>query len=98
MKRLHVYEIDDGETFWYVAFSSQGAFKAYLHDHSGQTPTEYRREVTKAERAKVTQCPDRRKLSISFENERGDYDEKVTKTCGAWAKQSGDGVLCQTLI
>ena len=98
VKPLHVYEIHDGETHWYVATSATSALREYLTDHSYGSIADYRREVLRDERATITELSDSKRLDIRFENEQGDYDEEVTKTCRAWAKECGKGVLCTTLI
>jgi len=96
-KTLHVYEIDDGETHWYVAVSANAALREYLKMYSHGSIADYRREVPKEERATVAELSDFKCLGIRFENEMGDYDEETVKQCRTWAKQ-GAGFLCTTCI
>lgn len=93
-KPLHVYEIEDGETHWYVATSERDAFKLYAEQHF------LTQAQLKTSGALASQCADDREMTIMFEDENGEYNDENTRTqtCAQWAKEAGRGFLSTTPI
>lgn len=65
---LHVYEIDDGESWHYVAASRERALELFVADTWGTKTTvaEYLKECPETT---VTKCPEDKVLTIRFEAE-----------------------------
>lgn len=94
---LHVYEIDDGETWHYVAATPERAIELFVFDTWGRSATveEYMKECPETT---VIQCADDKVLIIRFEAESaGEEDYEEEKTFGEWARENDEGVLCSSM-
>jgi hypothetical protein len=89
---LHVYQIDDGETFWYVAASPERALERYLKDMLDQTIAEYMERLLPGDSTpEVEQLPDDQNLTVTWtdgpRDENGD-EQRITMTCKEWAAEA----------
>jgi len=95
---LNVYEIDDGETWHYIAANPERALEFFFFDNYSEFETmqEFRKEFPEIT---VSQCNPNTKLTIRFEaDESHSSDYSVTKTCAEWAASQDEGFLCSTLF
>lgn len=82
---LHVWKIQDGgETFWVVAASPDDA-RAVFAESGVPDTSDWDRDPPR-----IAPVDDARELRFD------DDGEKVSKTCGEWAKE-GRGYLCGTV-
>jgi hypothetical protein len=89
---LHVYRIDDGETFWYVAASAEQALQRYLKDTFDETEEVFRERLLPGDSMpEVEQLPDDHKLTVTWtdgpRDENGD-EQEITMTCKEWAAEA----------
>jgi hypothetical protein len=93
-KTLHVYLIDTGDSYYYVAPSASRALTLYLKDHTYPrlTQVQYRKECPDTI---ITQCDDDNEFTItSLAGDTGESeDEYKTLTMRKWTKEMGEGCL-----
>lgn len=91
----HVYLIDDGESFWYVAPSARAALQRYVKDsYHPLTVTQFRKQYPNT---KVSQCADRKRFTVAFEQLNGEFKDE-TRTFGGWAKNWIEGGMLATSL
>lgn len=90
---LHVYKIEGGETHWVVASSPRDAIKRFATDYGYTTIALYRKDCPDVT---VSRLLDEEELTISMEDEKGDYED-LTQTCAEWTK-NGKGIIATTNI
>lgn len=91
---LHVYLIDDGEQYWYVAKSPRSAMNMFLkaNTYPKMTPAQYRTEYPDTT---IIECDENKDFTIT---DRGSdtgtgQDEHRTMTSAEWIKECGEGCL-----
>lgn len=93
-KPLHVYHIDDGDDYWYIAQTPGRALAMFIKDHTYPklTIAQYKRECPEAT---MTLCDDAQEFTItSRASDTGaDQDEHKTLTMREWTKYWGEGCL-----
>lgn len=93
-KSLHVYHIDDGDNYWYVAQTSGRALTMFLKDHTYPklTAAQYRKECPGTT---IVECDDDKEFTItSLASDTGaPEDGHQTLTMREWTKYWGEGCL-----
>jgi hypothetical protein len=95
---LHLYEVDDGEQYWYVAESKEEATKMHLEPLLGYYPNDLLNipddhkkmmncEVSEME---ITEWEDTKLLEVGSEED----SSVVKKTAGEWAADGKGFIAC----
>lgn len=83
LHKLHVYLLDDGEQWWYVAKSEVDA----LDQHKSQMD-----DPSDGEGIEIVRLPEDMLLAIYDE----DTGQRIVQTCGKWAR-GGRGLIGSTV-
>ncbi len=94
-KPLHVYQIEDGVTYWWVAPTQRAAYQAYVKSQYGTTVTKYRAETAESEQVVISACEWYKMFSITnlAEHTGAELDETREMTFAEWAREAGPGML-----
>lgn len=92
----HLFRIDAGDTYWYVAETSAAALALFVADQYGPFPVEdYTKECPDTTVALV---PDDEVFTMIdlAEDTGADEDVERVQTAAEWALESGPGLLAQS--
>jgi hypothetical protein len=96
---LHVYHIENADSYYYVAKSERVAFNLFLADQTYPklTRAQYMKDCPETT---ITLCDPVKKFTItSLAEYTGEKeDESKTMTFAKWAKEAGEGVLAVSEI
>lgn len=91
---LHVYHIDGGIQYWYIAKSARAALNMFVKDTTYPllTVPQYKNQYPETT---ITQCDESRPFTlVDLAEWTGEKeDEERTMTLGEWAKEAGEGCL-----